>query len=104
MSEADAWSETGARITDVQVLERLRTVLAEEGSVIVEHRFYRGSRAPSRRVFDDFEALSAYLKEQTRPGDSFRMWSFESTCTDARVLEMGKVPDKLGRVPQGGAY
>jgi len=104
MSEADGWSESGARITDRQVLERLRRVLEDEGPVIVEHRFYRGSSAPSRMVFDDFDVLASYLKERTRPGDSFFMWSFEATCTNERVLEMGKVPDELGRVPKGGAY
>jgi hypothetical protein len=104
MHDPDGWSESGARITDAQVLERLRKVLEEQGAVIVEHRFYRGARSPSRYVFDSFEELEAYLREKTRPGDSFYMWSFEATCTDDKVLEHGKVPDAQGRVPKGGAY
>ncbi|WNG44850.1 hypothetical protein F0U60_12660 [Archangium minus] len=104
MSEADMWSESGARITDARVLEELHRVLEEEGALIVEHRFYRGSSAPDRMIFSDFDELTTYLQERTKPGDSFYIWSYEAVCSNERVLKAGKIPDALGRVPEGGAY
>jgi hypothetical protein len=63
-----------------------------------------GSRAPHRFVRSDFEALERYLRTETSPGDSFYFWRFEALCTDETVTLRGKVPDAMGRVPEGGAY
>jgi len=98
------WTMTGPRITDTDVLARLRRILDDESPLVVEHRFFQGSRAPHRFVCDDADALDEYLATRTRPGDSFYLWSFLECCTDERVVANGKVPDAEGRTPQGGAY
>jgi len=71
----------GASTTDVERLARLRSVL-EESFVIVEHRFYFGSRAPHIFVVDNFDDLDAYLREKTRPGDSLWFWRYDELCRD----------------------
>lgn len=101
---ADEWTVDGKRITDHEVLSRLRQILDEESALIVEHRFYRGARAPHRFVCEDFDALQEYLQKDTRPGDSFHLWRFEDCCRDDNVIGDGKIPDSAGRVPTGGAY
>jgi len=85
------------------MLETVERALSET-PVIVEHRFYRGSRAPERRVFDDFEDLKAYLTSATAPGDKVWLWRFDLWCRDDNALAAGKIPDERGRVPRGGAY
>lgn len=102
--DGEKWVSDGDRITDEHVLARLRRVLDEESPLIVEHRFYRGSRAPCRFVVDDFQQLEKYLREDARPGDAFYMWRFEECCREDNVAETGKLPDKSGRVPVGGPY
>ena len=101
---ADHWSTDGVRITEKSVLNRIRLIIEHESAVIVEHRFYRGSRSPHRFVCDDYDALEAYLREHTARGDSFYVWHFERCCRDDNVSETGKIPDPAGRVPTGGAY
>jgi len=93
----------GASTTDVERLARLRSVL-EESFVIVEHRFYFGSRAPHIFVVDNFDDLDAYLREKTRPGDSLWFWRYDELCRDDNPITHGKVPDARGLVPDGGAY
>lgn len=86
---------------------RFALLIAEalgEGPVIVEHRFYRGASAPARLVFDDIEGLDAYLKAHASSGDSIWVWSFGACCRAENALAHAKVPDSLGRVPDGGAY
>ena len=53
--ESDGWTTQGRKITDPECLEAIRKVLDEEGPVVVEHWFYRGSCAPDRLVFEDFD-------------------------------------------------
>jgi hypothetical protein len=48
-----------ASLADEDRLERLKAAL-EESLVIVEHRFYFGSRAPHVFVVDDFHNLRQY--------------------------------------------
>ena len=100
----DEWTTTGDRITDDAILRRLRTLIDDESAIIVEHRHYRGSRAPTRLVYDDADAFEAYVRENGRPGDSFYIWAFETCCRDDNTVANGKIPDEEGRTPVGGAY
>jgi hypothetical protein len=86
-----------------QRLDQLRGVL-KESPIIVEHRFYFGSRAPHRFVIDSFDGLHTYLREKTRPGDSMWFWRFDSLCRDDNPITQGKIPDERGLVPEGGSY
>lgn len=97
--EVDEWG-AGPSILAEPALAALRSAL-EETALIVEHRFYRGSRAPERRVFDDSEA---YLRREARPGDSIWTWRFDALCRDDYALAHGRVPDADARVPRRGAY
>jgi hypothetical protein len=99
----DRWDLSGAAITAPETLARLRFLL-EETPVIVEHRYFRGARTPTRVVFDDADAFELYVREQTRPGDHVLVWSFVACCTDDNVSADGKIPDAEGRTPVGGAY
>ena len=36
----DGWSTEGKRITDPDMLERLRPIADDESPIIIEHRFY----------------------------------------------------------------
>jgi hypothetical protein len=101
---SDEWTVDGNRITDDDVLSRLRETIESESALIVEHRVYRGSRSPSRFICNEFESLERYLRENTQPGDSFYIWRFEDCCRDDNVAEAGKVPDSEGRIPRTGAY
>jgi len=100
--EADRWGP-GPSILDAGTLAVLRSTL-EDTPLIVEHRFYRGSSSPDRRVFENADDLEAYLRERTRPGDSIWIWRFDTLCRDDNSLAHGKVPDVDGTVPAGGAY
>ncbi len=75
-----------------------RTVL------VLEHWFYRGSRAPRRTFWEEFEELKTYLEEEARPGDLFYLWEFDKVCRRDNMLAHGKFPDAKGRVPVRGAY
>lgn len=99
----DEWTITGGRLDD-QLLQRLHDTIEHESPVVVEHRVYRGARAPHRFVCDDFTELTRYLNTGVRPGDSFYFWHFDKCCREDNVLQRGKVPDDDGRVPKGGAY
>jgi hypothetical protein len=71
--------------------------------VIVEHRHYRGSRAPDRLVLDDYDVLSQYLEARAVAGDSLFVWAYDEVCTLDRRLVEGKCPAEDGAVPRGGA-
>ena len=100
--EVDDWG-AGPSILAEPTLAALRSTL-EQTPLIVEHRFYRGSRAPERRVFDDFGDLTAYLRAEARPGDSIWAWRYDALCRNDNALTQGKVPDADGLVPRRGAY
>lgn len=97
------WTSEGPNILAPEQLEVLERVL-EESFVIVEHRFFNGSRAPRAMVFDSFEALASYLRENSGPGDSIWCWRYDQLCRDDNALTHGKVPGADGRSPRGGAY
>lgn len=98
------WTTTGARITDPEVLSKLRQILDGETPLIIEHGFYLRATAPYRFVCEDYDALMEYLRTKTSPGDRFYFWRFDPICHEDNTVAIGKVPDDLGRVPIGGAY
>lgn len=101
----DDWTRDGLRITDPEMMRRVAEVLEHDSPLIVEHRFYRGSRAPHRFVCETVVELEQYLRDHARAGDSFWMWSFEQVCRDDNpVVAAAKMPDREGRTPAGGAY
>jgi hypothetical protein len=102
-SEADGWSESGSKISAPENLEAIRQEL-ERGPIVVEHWHYRGSSAPSRQVFAEYDAFILYLEEHAYAGDAFDVWSWEDLCRPERRLVEGKCPAEDGKVPSGGAY
>ncbi len=103
-SDADGWSADGRKITSADNLNSIRGCLENEGPIIVEHWFYRGSSAPDRIVFDNFESFEKYLNTRAFAGDVIHVWSFASVCRDDNELAHGKCPDDEGMVPKDGAY
>ena len=102
--EGDEWSTSGpTNFLSPDVLARIKSEL-ERGPVIVEHWHYRGSRAPDRLVFEDFEDVVEYAQTKARPGDAFHVWAFAGLCRDENTLASGKIPDAQGRTPKRGAY
>jgi hypothetical protein len=103
-SEDDGWTADGRKITAPEVLDTIRRCLDEEGPIIMEHWFYRGSCTPDRIVFQDFDVFAAYLETQASAGDALQVWSFAAVCKDENELASGKCPDENGLVPTRGAY
>ena len=103
-ADVDEWAPDGRKILSAENLERIRRTLEEEGPIIVEHWFYRGSRSPGRLIFDDLDEFVGYVESHARSGDAFHVWSFASVCRDENVIASGKYPDEGGRVPKKGAY
>jgi hypothetical protein len=103
-SEADDWTVDGRKITASEVLEAVRQCLENEGPIIVEHWYYRGSSAPDRSVFDDYEVFVEYLNTHAHAGDAIHVWSFAAVCRNDNELASGKCPDEDGLVPRQGAY
>jgi hypothetical protein len=103
MSSSDEWSEWGYSILEPDLLTRIRGIL-EGQPIIVEHRLYRGSSAPLRLVFDNYEDFMDHLKSRARPGDHVLVWGFSDLCRDDSILAAGKHPDAMGRTPRFGAY
>jgi hypothetical protein len=91
------------RIISPEPLAAIRETL-EHSPVIMEHWFYRGSCAPDRFIFDDYDKFEEYLRTRTRPGDANHVWRYDSLCRDDNVLTHGKCPDTDGLVPKKGAY
>lgn len=102
-SEEDDWRADGEKITAPEILDTIRQCL-DESSIIIEHWFYRGSHAPDRMMFDDYDAFIEYLKSRASPGDAIHVWSFAAVCCDNNELARGKCPDDKGLVPRRGAY
>ena len=102
--ETDNWTPNGQKILSPENLAIIRKTLENDGPIIVEHWFYRGSRSPSRLVFDDFDAFVDYVQTESAIGDAFHVWSYASLCRDENEIAAGKFPDGDGRVPTKGAY
>jgi hypothetical protein len=102
--EDDGWVADGRKITAAEALEAIRRCTEDEGPIIVEHWFYRGSCVPERAVFDDVEAFVDYLDTHAFAGDVIDVWSFAVVCRDDNKLASGKCPNDDGLVPTRGAY
>lgn len=97
------WTNASTPITDAATLDAIAAILEAEEPVILEHRHYYGSRAPTRIIFEDARAFREHVARQTRPGDALYVWSYERACTSESAAFVGKVPDAKGRTPIGGA-
>ena len=73
-------------------------------SVIVEHRFLFGGRAPASIVFDDYEAFEEYLRAEVRPGDALWFWRYNDLCRDDNAVTRGNYPDAKGSILPGEVY
>ncbi len=62
--EIDDWT-SGEAITSQEKLKKIAEAL-DRTAVIVEHRHYRGGRAPTRIFFDDYGEFLAYLNENAK--------------------------------------
>ncbi|HEV8058532.1 MAG TPA: hypothetical protein VGP68_01585 [Gemmataceae bacterium] len=80
-SEDDGWMADGRKITAPEALEAIRRCLDEEGPIIIEHLFYRGSCAGGT-VFQDFDAFAGYPETHASAGDAVHVWSFAAVCRD----------------------
>ena len=83
---------------------QFQTLLEDVCPIIVEHWFYKGSRAPHRFVCDDLSVLLEYFDKHAGVGDAFHFWRFDLCCSDAAVLCHGSVPNANGELPPPGAY
>lgn len=101
--EQDCWSLDGEKITASEKLDSIKNAL-EEGPILVDHRFLRGSRGPDTLVFGDYEDFIAYLTDNARSGDLITVWSLWRFMRDTAPLAQGKCPAEDGAVPKGGAY
>jgi hypothetical protein len=101
-SEEDEWLK-GISILSVEVLEQIKDEL-EYSPIIVEHWHYRGSRAPSRIIIDDYDDFVEYITNNAVAGDAFHIWNYAKLCKDDNVLVSKKYPDNNGLVPKKGAY
>ncbi len=102
-SEEDGWSTEGANIASPENLSQIRDVLEHTGPIIVEWWHYRGSSAPDRLVFDDYDEFIGWLA-LTMAGDAVWVWDFAALCREDNAIAHGKSPDEGGQVPIGGAY
>lgn len=103
-SEDDGWTLDGSKISDTAALERIRKCLVDEGPVILEHWFYRGSCAPDRLVIDSYDEFIEYLNTKAFAGDAMHVWSFAAVCGNDNTIVDGKCPDDAGMIPRTGAY
>ncbi|WP_298267956.1 hypothetical protein [uncultured Bradyrhizobium sp.] len=103
MATDDEWSEAGDNILAPELLAKVRDILERE-PIILEHRLYRGSSAPLRLIFDDYEDFVRHLESRARPGDHLLVWGYSSLCRDDNIAMNAKYPDAAGRTPRAGAY
>jgi hypothetical protein len=73
-------------------------------SLILEHAYMNGGRAPDSFVLDDYEDLEEYLRTKVAPGDILRFWRYNDLCRRETAIVTGKYPRPDGTVPTGGAY
>ncbi len=103
-NESDRWTLAVPRITEPAKLDAIREVIEKRGPIIVEHWYYRGASAPSRHIFEDYEAFTMYLNEECFAGDIIDVWDWSRACKTDNALASGKCPDAKGEAPEGGAY
>ena len=103
-AEQDDWRSDGSKIVAPEKFAIIREVLENKSCIVVVHWLYRGSSAPERMIFDDFQKFQKYLRTRTSGGDAIDVWSMHDVCTPQNRVAEGKIPDLDGRVPAGGAY
>jgi len=103
-SEADEWVLGLPAISDSDILEKMKMAFDAGKTVVVEHWFYRGSSAPDRLVFYDYDMFEDYLKEKCRAGDSIHVFDITESLKDGAQLVHGKCPNERGETPRKGAY
>jgi hypothetical protein len=99
--EADRWSSVGPKISSPDQLAAIKAVLDERGTILVQHKFLRGTRAPSLVVFEDFDDFVEYLSESARAGDKIKVWNLKPFLQEADPVASGKCPAEGG--PTDGA-
>ncbi|HYT62361.1 MAG TPA: hypothetical protein VEL50_00585 [Gemmatimonadales bacterium] len=102
--DGDEWTHEGEKISSPENLAAVKTILDENGLVLLEHKFLRGGRGPDNVVFDDYDEFVAYLTEHARAGDKISVWNLGPFMRDTPVLARGKCPDQDGTVPNKGPY
>ena len=102
-NDADDWSQDGPKINSPDRLQAIRGVIEKSGPLIVEHRIYRGGRAPDRYIFEAYDDFLKWL-DGTAAGDGVIVWDYDALCLDDNSVTYGKCPDEDGHVPKGGAY
>ena len=100
----ERWIKDGLNTLNSEKLSTLQRIMASESALIVEHRFFRGSRSPHRFICEDPEELAVYLHSSARPGDAFFFWRIEQLCSEANIVARAKMPNADGEIPEGGAY
>lgn len=101
-SDSDDWTTEGDKINSPENLAAVRAEL-DQGPIIVERWFLRGSSAPERLIFEDFEPFAAWLS-RTFAGDAIYAWSYAKACLADNAVASGKAPDEQGRTPRRGPY
>jgi hypothetical protein len=103
-SDLDDWAVEGEKISAPETLGAIKTTLAQEGPILVEHKFLRGGRGPKTSAFDEYDEFIEYLTSNARAGDKITVWSLRPFMRDTAPLASGKCPAEDGAVPKGGPY
>ncbi len=103
-SDADEWTRDGQKISDPAVFGLMSKALSQDRILLVEHRHYRGARAPDRVVVTDVNQFSAYLMENAIAGDAVHVFDITTALEDGKEIAHGKCPDEHDEVPKKGAY
>ncbi len=103
-NEDDDWIPSGAKITSAENLTKIKRILEDVGSVVVEHWFYRLSRAPERIVFNSYDEFLDYLDGHAHAGDIIDAWSLHELINQKNKLASGKCPAEDGCIPRKGSY
>ncbi len=73
-------------------------------SLILEHAYMNGGRAPESIVVDDYEDFEEYLRTKVTPGDILSFWRYNDVCRSDTAIVSAKYPSPDGTLPKGGAY
>jgi len=97
--EKDRWGTDAPSIMDPARLITIKQAF-EQSAIIFEHRFYNGSRAPDRLVFDDYENFAEYLQTKVNPGDSLWFWRYDDLCATTTLLHTASILIQTARFRQ----
>ncbi len=77
-----------------EIIGRLRGLIEDSSTLIVEHRAYRERRPTHRFLCTDLDELDAYVRHQAEPGDEIYLWRFEDCCREDNVAAAGEIPNE----------